>query len=123
MIGAFVWALQVRPLVSLDVTRDRGLFRENAAGEIENIYSLKLINKTQQPQRYRLSLADAAGYRLQGELEQRLEPGEIRDFAVSVAQLGDSSSGGPAPLQFHVRDVEKPEVQVSTASTFVSPRR
>ncbi|SDM51534.1 cytochrome c oxidase accessory protein FixG [Stutzerimonas balearica DSM 6083] len=28
MIGAFAWALADRPLVSLDVTRDRGLFRE-----------------------------------------------------------------------------------------------
>ncbi|MGA4815374.1 FixG Ig-like domain-containing protein [Pseudomonas aeruginosa] len=48
MIGAFVVALDARPLASLDVTRDRGLFRENAAGQIENIYTLKVINKTQQ---------------------------------------------------------------------------
>ena len=40
MIGAFAWALAERPLISLDVTRDRGLFRENALGQIENIYSL-----------------------------------------------------------------------------------
>ncbi|WP_371350930.1 4Fe-4S dicluster domain-containing protein, partial [Salmonella sp. M265] len=33
MIGAFVVALDARPLASLDVTRDRGLFRENAAGQ------------------------------------------------------------------------------------------
>ncbi|MBQ1557008.1 MAG: cytochrome c oxidase accessory protein CcoG, partial [Pseudomonas sp.] len=39
MIGAFTWALAERPLISLDVTRDRGLFRENALGQIENIYS------------------------------------------------------------------------------------
>ncbi|SDO88626.1 cytochrome c oxidase accessory protein FixG [Pseudomonas jinjuensis] len=123
MIGAFAWALQVRPLVSLDVTRDRGLFRENAAGEIENIYSLKLINKTQQPQRYRISLDGAAGYRLQGELEQRLEPGEIRDFAVSVAQLDQAGRGGSAPLEFRVQDSDQPAVGVTTASTFVSPRR
>ena len=121
MFGAFAWALQARPLIALDVARDRGLFRENAAGEIENVYNLKLINKTQQAQRYRLGLAEAGGYRLQGALDQRLEPGEIRDFAVSVARLELSGSGGPAPLHFRVsaQDGE----QVEAASTFVAPRR
>ena len=121
MFGAFAWALQARPLIALDVARDRGLFRENAAGEIENVYNLKLINKTQQAQRYRLGLAEAGGYRLQGALDRRLEPGEIRDFAVSVARLELSGSGGPVPLHFRVsaQDGE----QVEAASTFVAPRR
>ncbi|MEG7363293.1 cytochrome c oxidase accessory protein CcoG [Pseudomonas citronellolis] len=121
MFGAFAWALQARPLIALDVARDRGLFRENAAGEIENVYNLKLINKTQQAQRYRLGAAEAGGYRLQGALDQRLEPGEIRDFAVSVARLELSGSGGPVPLHFRVsaQDGE----QVEAASTFVAPRR
>ncbi|VFT55436.1 putative iron-sulfur protein [Pseudomonas aeruginosa] len=82
MIGAFVVALDARPLASLDVTRDRGLFRENAAGQIENIYTLKVINKTQQPQRYRLQLDDAPEFRLQGEHTLSLKPGEILDFPV-----------------------------------------
>ncbi|OQR34210.1 cytochrome c oxidase accessory protein CcoG [Pseudomonas sp. T] len=120
MIGAFVWALEARPLINLDVARDRGLFRENAVGEIENIYNLKLINKTQQPQHYQLSLADSAGYRLQGVPELMLQPGEIRDFAVSVASLAQSSTGGSVPLHFKVSDGNE---SIDAASTFVSPRR
>ncbi|MEP9320843.1 cytochrome c oxidase accessory protein CcoG [Pseudomonas sp. LABIM340] len=120
MIGAFVWALEARPLINLDVARDRGLFRENAVGEIENIYNLKLINKTQQPQHYQLSLADGAGYRLQGVPELMLQPGEIRDFAISVASLAQSSAGGSVPLHFRVSDGNE---AIDAASTFVSPRR
>ncbi|MDF3863674.1 cytochrome c oxidase accessory protein CcoG [Pseudomonas denitrificans (nom. rej.)] len=120
MIGAFVWALEARPLINVDVARDRGLFRENAAGEIENIYNLKLINKTQQPQHYQLSLADGAGYRLQGVPELMLQPGEIRDFAVSVASEAQSSAGGSVPLHFRVSDGFE---SIDAASTFVSPRR
>ena len=56
MIGALVMALNMRTMVSLDVIKDRGLFRENSQGQIENIYSLKIINKTQEPQHYRVSL-------------------------------------------------------------------
>ena len=40
MLAALVAALQMRPMVSLDVLKDRGLFRENAQGQVENIYLL-----------------------------------------------------------------------------------
>ena len=98
MIGAFVVALDARPLASLDVTRDRGLFRENAAGQIENIYTLKVINKTQQPQRYRLQLDDAPEFRLQGEHTLSLKP-------------------------FSLRGIDDPSLAVGSTSTFVSPAR
>ena len=39
MIGALVMALNMRTMVSLDVIKDRGLFRENSQGQIENIYT------------------------------------------------------------------------------------
>ncbi|MNY47256.1 hypothetical protein D3C86_1825100 [compost metagenome] len=35
MIGALALALVERPMVSLDVSKDRGLFRENSQGQIE----------------------------------------------------------------------------------------
>ncbi|MBP3862779.1 MAG: cytochrome c oxidase accessory protein CcoG, partial [Pseudomonas sp.] len=69
MIGALVMALNMRTMVSLDVIKDRGLFRENSLGQIENIYSLKIINKTQEPQHYRVSLQDGEAFQLQGKTE------------------------------------------------------
>ncbi len=60
MIGAFVWTLEARPTLSLDVTKDRTLYRENIEGQIENMYSLKVINKTQQPRDYLITLAKAS---------------------------------------------------------------
>ncbi len=76
MIGALAVALVQRPMVSLDVSKDRGLFRENSAGQIENIYSLKIINKTQQRQDYHLSLVDGDGFVLQGKTQLSLAPGK-----------------------------------------------
>ncbi|MCO2384338.1 cytochrome c oxidase accessory protein CcoG [Pseudomonas aeruginosa] len=123
MIGAFVVALDARPLASLDVTRDRGLFRENAAGQIENIYTLKVINKTQQPQRYRLQLDDAPEFRLQGEHTLSLKPGEILDFPVSVASTAERARAGSQPLAFSLRGIDDPSLAVGSTSTFVSPAR
>ncbi|WP_049244555.1 4Fe-4S dicluster domain-containing protein, partial [Pseudomonas aeruginosa] len=123
MIGAFVVALDARPLASLDVTRDRGLFRENASGQIENIYTLKVINKTQQPQRYRLQLDDAPEFRLQGEHTLSLKPGEILDFPVSVASTAERARAGSQPLAFSLRGIDDPSLAVGSTSTFVSPAR
>ena len=123
MIGAFAWALAERPLISLDVTRDRGLFRENALGQIENIYSLKIINKTQQPRSYAISLVEPGDFELHGPRTLNLAPGEIRDLPVSVALTAMHNAAGPQTLRFEVRDQADSQSHVSTKSTFLAPLR
>jgi len=122
MIGAFAWLLATRSEVSLDVIKDRGMFRENAAGQIENIYNLKLINKTQQDLRYRLELAEGDGLELEAPALIKVEAGEILDLPVSVALVDDDGRSGPRELVFRIRAVEG-DAQASASSTFVSPRR
>ncbi|MGA9704936.1 cytochrome c oxidase accessory protein CcoG [Pseudomonas sp.] len=121
MIVALVVALVGRPMVSLDVTKDRGLFRENALGQIENIYSLKVINKTQQRQDYRLELVEADGFQLQGKTEFSLAPGEISDVPVSVALLAEKPASSSQTLRFKVTDVDEPWVYSAADSRFVAP--
>ncbi|UII73934.1 cytochrome c oxidase accessory protein CcoG [Pseudomonas sp. HN11] len=121
MIAALVVALVERPMVSLDVTKDRGMFRENAQGLIENIYSLKVINKTQQRQDYRLELVDAGRFQLQGKTEISLAPGEISDVPVSVALLADKPASSSQTLRFKVTDVDEPGIYSIADSRFVAP--
>ncbi|MBT0627299.1 cytochrome c oxidase accessory protein CcoG [Pseudomonas fluorescens] len=121
MIAALVVALAGRPMVSLDVTKDRGMFRENSQGLIENIYSLKVINKTQQRQDYRLELVDAEGFVLQGKTELNLAPGEISDVPVSVALLADKPASSSQTLRFKVTDVDEPWIYSAADSRFVAP--
>lgn len=121
MIAALVVALIERPMVSLDVTKDRGMFRENSQGLIENIYSLKVINKTQQRQDYRLELVDAEGFLLQGKTEISLAPGEISDVPVSVALLADKPASSSQTLRFKVTDVDEPWIYSAADSRFVAP--
>ncbi|KTB61989.1 MULTISPECIES: cytochrome c oxidase accessory protein CcoG [Pseudomonas] len=121
MIAALVVALIERPMVSLDVTKDRGMFRENNQGLIENIYSLKVINKTQQRQDYRLELVDAEGFQLQGKTRISLAPGEISDVPVSVALLADKPASSSQTLRFRVVDVDEPWIYSAADSRFVAP--
>ncbi|MES2821758.1 MAG: cytochrome c oxidase accessory protein CcoG [Pseudomonadota bacterium] len=121
MIAAFVWALNERALVSLDVTKDRGLFRENSQGQIENVYRLKVINKTQEARRYLISLDAAGAFALQGNPRLSLAPGEIVDVPVSVALVGEGSGAVSQPLRFEVSDLDDPAVRIGARSAFVSP--
>ena len=121
MIGALVVALDQRSMVSLDVIKDRGLFRENSQGQIENIYSLKIINKTQEPQHYRVSLQDNQDFRLQGKTELTLAPGEIAEVPVSVALLAEPPKSSSQTLEFVVTDTADPGVRSVAQSRFVAP--
>ena len=42
MLAVFAWAVSNRPLVELDVLKDRVLYRENELGRIENVYTCLL---------------------------------------------------------------------------------
>ncbi len=121
MLAALAVALVERPMVSLDVTKDRGLFRENSQGLIENIYSLKVINKTQQHQDYRLELVDAEGFQLQGKTRISLAPGEIVDVPVSVTLLADTPASSSQTLRFKVTDMDEPWIYSAADSRFVAP--
>ena len=121
MLAALVVALIERPMGSLDVTKDRGMFRENSLGLIENIYSLKVINKTQQRQEYRLELVDAEGFQLQGKTQVSLAAGEIVDIPVSVALLADTPASSSQSLRFKVTDVDEPWIYTAADSRFVAP--
>ncbi|HLD67274.1 MAG TPA: cytochrome c oxidase accessory protein CcoG [Pseudomonas sp.] len=123
MLVAFTWALAARPLVSLDVAKDRGLFRENEAGQIENVYNLKVINKTQQPRQYQLVLLQAEGFSLQGQTRVRLAAGEMRVLPVSVAQRTEQAEHAQQQLVFTVVDLDQPDSRDQAGSTFIAPRQ
>ena len=121
MFGAFGWALDERPLLSLDVTKDRTLYRENSQGQIENMYSLKIINKTQQHREYGVSLGEGP-FMLHGRREVSLAPGEIINLPLSVALIDSEKSRGLShALQFEVRDLDDPVSMVRAGSTFIAP--
>jgi cytochrome c oxidase accessory protein FixG len=121
MIAAFAWALQARSLVSLDVAKDRGMYRENASGQIENVYRLKVINKTQQPQRYHLGLAAGQPFTLGGPGDLSLAAGEILEVPVSVALVQEPLPRGPAQVQFEVVNQANAEERQVAGSTFIAP--
>ncbi|MGY4527637.1 cytochrome c oxidase accessory protein CcoG [Pseudomonas sp. TE21394] len=121
MIAALGLALQLRPMVSLDVIKDRGLFRENAQGQIENIYLLKVINKTARARHYQLRLVDADGFSLQGKNAFTVAAGDMSEVPVSVALLAERPASSSQTLGFEISDRDDPGIRSVANSRFVAP--
>lgn len=124
MLGLFVVALQERPLMSLDVTRDRGsLFRANNAGQLENTYSIKVINKRQQPGQYQLTLDAAGGLQLSTPVELELAAEDIRDLPLSVIWTGEAAPATRQRIRFVLTAVDHSSAPIVAESTFLAPVR
>jgi len=122
MIGAFIWALSARSMLSIDSAKDRSMFRENQLGQIENTYLLKVINKTQRPQAYGLALLDSPGLRLDAPQQLLLNPGEILDVPVTVVLEGEQAVSSAMPVHFVIHNLSDAREQAQTQSTFLAPR-
>jgi cytochrome c oxidase accessory protein FixG len=86
MLGFLVFEIVTRVPLQVDIIRDRNqLYRETADGLVENVYTLKILNKSQQPQRYSISVEGLEDHRLIGNSEVEVRGGEVYVEPVSVA--------------------------------------
>jgi cytochrome c oxidase accessory protein FixG len=122
MIGALVWALETRSLVSLDIHKDRSMFRENSLGQIENIYRLKIINKSQSAHRYIVSVKSDAQLQLNVQPQIHVAAGEMLEVPLSVALLSATAPSTSQALTFELVAVDDKSIRADADSTFVSPR-
>ncbi|CZF84949.1 cytochrome c oxidase accessory protein CcoG [Grimontia marina] len=85
MLGLFVMLFSAVQPMGLDVIRDRTqLFKTNSEGLIENTYTLKILNKTQSPETYSLTVKGLDGVEWYGKQEVTLTAGEIFTLPISL---------------------------------------
>ncbi|WP_407331778.1 cytochrome c oxidase accessory protein CcoG [Enterovibrio sp. 27052020O] len=122
MCALFFYLLaEVQPM-RLDVIRDRTeLFRTNSDGLIENTYTLKILNKTQQPETYTLSVTGIDGIEWYGKQEVTLRAGEVFTLPVSLAIDPYELSTPVANITFVLKRQSGDDQQtVETESRFIS---
>ncbi|RXJ72164.1 cytochrome c oxidase accessory protein CcoG [Veronia nyctiphanis] len=83
--GFFMFQIASLQPMALDVLRDRAqLSRTNVEGLVENTYTLKILNKTQQPETYRLSVKGIESIEWYGKQQVTVDAGEIFDLPISL---------------------------------------
>ncbi|WP_418113685.1 cytochrome c oxidase accessory protein CcoG [Vibrio scophthalmi] len=102
----------------MNVLRDRSqLYRENSSGEIENTYTLKIINKTQQTQQYQLSVTGLEDVSWYGKNTVTVAPGEVLTLPMSLGMQADNLSSPVSTIQFILSDSE--QFTLSVESRFI----
>jgi cytochrome c oxidase accessory protein FixG len=118
MGGIAAGVLMRKPLI-VDVMRDQKLYRELASGEIENAYTLRVVNKDAQAHRFELKLDAKAPLQLAGPGLLSAGPEEILTVPVTVRAAPGAVKGG-VDLHFQVQD-QASGLVVSEKARFFAP--
>lgn len=105
MIGFFFVQIAAVDPAGLSVIRDRSqLYRINSEGYVENTYTLKIINKTQQPQSYQLSVSGLNDAKWYGRQTIQVTPGEVFTLPISLGMDPELLSSAVTNINFELSD-------------------
>jgi len=123
LIAGLVAALLTRNELRLDVLRDRNaLYRELASGQIENVYTLRVTNKTEIDKQVSLAVDGLPGLTVDsGAASFTAKAGELTTVAARVQADADSAPGGGHEIRFTVRSTADPDVSAESATRFFLP--
>ncbi len=121
MMGLFVYAVFDRSLVELDVIKDRALYREDDQGRIQNIYTLKIMNKDQQDHTYLLQATGLEGLVYQGKSEVMAQAGEVLEVMVRLSVAPEKLPSSTNEIDFSIQVKGDPSVHSETPSRFIGP--
>lgn len=121
MLAVFAWAVSNRSLVELDVLKDRVLYRENEQGRIENVYTLKIMNKAQQDVVYRIDADGLDGLVYEGRREVRALAGEVLAIPVELSIDAEKLPSSTNEITFHIRATDDDSIHNDASSRFIGP--
>jgi cytochrome c oxidase accessory protein FixG len=121
IIIAFSTAIASRIPFELDVLRERGeLYQLDASGDVNNQYRLRILNKSQDQQRFELSFRSDLPLTLETVPEMRIEPGELLDLPLTLKTVRESVTVLSTPVTLSVCETSTGECR-DQRTTFLGP--
>ncbi len=122
MVIGFIAVLFSRVPLEVDIIRDRNqLYRINVEGHIENVYTLKIINKTQQPHRYKVTVSGPEGLILETPESIATLAGELV-VVPTTAHIDPRALKAPnTNIHFYIEALDDPSLNVEEESRFLGP--
>ena len=123
LLTGFAYALAHRMPFDLDVLRDRNtLFRELDDGRIENVYSVRVINKDQHPHTFRLRAIGLPDAQIDSDAPaQRVPAEEVRTLVIRVRIPGGEQRGGRT-FRIALEALDRPDLTVTSSARFLAPQ-
>lgn len=121
IVSTLIYSVATRIPLIVDVIRDRGeLYRETSEGAIENSYQLKIMNKTEAPRHFVVSLIEPAGLRIVGQTEVEVPGGAIKNLALTL-EADPGAIKGMVPMKLRVVAADDPLIERIETNRFFAP--
>jgi cytochrome c oxidase accessory protein FixG len=124
LVAAFGVGLARRTPVDVDVIRDRNaLYRLLDDGRVENVYSVKILNKTEHAHRFAVIVRGDGELTLQPQPAQyEVAGGEVFSATVRVRRPAYEPVG-PQDVEIRVRALDDPRLEAGTRARFLAPTK
>jgi cytochrome c oxidase accessory protein FixG len=124
LAGGFLLALALRPPVALDVIRDRNsLYRILDDGRVENVYTVKILNKSELNRHFALVVSGAGNLTLDpAEPDVVVGSGEVMPVVVRVRRDAYQPAGS-ATIHFRVTARDDTRVSATHDARLLAPTR
>ena len=123
LIVGLIGALSSRQELRLDVLRDRNaLYRELASGKIENVYNLKLTNKSKRDHEIVLTVSGLPGLMVDQDTTRfYAKAGELTSIATRVQADPAQVKGGGHEIHFTAESASAEDISAQSKSRFFLP--
>lgn len=122
IVLGFIWGIATKPSLRVDVIRDRAtLAREVDDGMIENVYRLQIMNVSEIPQHYVLSVSGLEGIHLDGGTQIDVAPATTQAMTIHIRVPSTSGNKGSNPVYLDVKSSLDDKIAVHEKTTFIQP--
>ena len=121
MSSLFAYTIFNRTLVELNVIKDRTPYRENLQNRIENVYTLKVMNKDQKDHVFIIEASGLDGLTLEGRSRIPAAAGEILSVPVSVSVAPEDIPSSAKKIEFKVHFEDDSSINRTYESRFLGP--
>jgi polyferredoxin len=122
MTSLLVLDIYTRAPLEIDIIKDRNsLYRETNQGLIENVYTLKLLNKSQNDRTFTVSISGIEGAKYVGEAVVNVRGGGVYTLPISVVTSPYSLTEEVTNFTFHVetQDENGEIIKIQETSRFI----
>jgi cytochrome c oxidase accessory protein FixG len=120
----FVAAIVLRTPLAVDVLRDRNaLYRMLDDGRVENVYTVKILNKSERARRFRVAVSGPGDLALDpSPAEFLVASGDVYPAALRVRR-GAWEPSGSETIRFEVAALDDPGTRALASARFLAPAR
>ncbi|ATC97532.1 MULTISPECIES: cytochrome c oxidase accessory protein CcoG [Pseudoalteromonas] len=121
--GIFVADVMTRIPMDLDIIRDRNqLYRVTNEGLVENTYTLKILNKSQQDHEYTIAVEGLNNFNIIGKTQVHIRSGESYSLPLSIAIDPYDLKSPITEFHFVLQRTDQTQTQLAQPSKFFKGR-